>query len=73
MLLQHNLKTGVILTGNTNLALRNVSRLQAGKYSCTASNVEGDGKSQPLALQVVCKYLQLYIFQTSVELKGFII
>ncbi|XP_049888114.1 hemicentin-1-like isoform X2 [Pectinophora gossypiella] len=53
VLLQHNAAGGVILTGNTNLALRNVSRHQAGKYSCTASNVEGDGKSLPLYMQVV--------------------
>ncbi|CAG9792226.1 unnamed protein product [Diatraea saccharalis] len=57
ILLQHNPVGGVILTGNTNLALRNVSRLQAGKYSCTASNVEGDGKSAPLQMQVVYKPL----------------
>ncbi|KAM3968361.1 nephrin [Aphomia sociella] len=55
ILLQHNPAGGVILTGNTNLALRNVSRHQAGKYSCTASNVEGDGKSPPLHMQVVYK------------------
>ncbi|KPJ15325.1 Hemicentin-1 [Papilio machaon] len=53
VLLQNNPPNGVILTGNTNLALRNVSRHQAGKYTCTASNVEGDGKSPPLHLQVV--------------------
>ncbi|XP_023946116.1 nephrin-like [Bicyclus anynana] len=53
VLLQHNPSNGVILTGNTNLALRNVSRLQAGAYTCTASNVEGDGKSPPLRMQVV--------------------
>ncbi|XP_026326478.1 nephrin-like isoform X2 [Hyposmocoma kahamanoa] len=57
ILLQHNPSGGVILTGNTNLALRNVSRHQAGKYTCTASNVEGDGKSPPLHMQVVYKPL----------------
>ncbi|KAG7305687.1 hypothetical protein JYU34_009801 [Plutella xylostella] len=55
--LQHNPSNGVILTGNNNLALRNVSRLQAGKYTCTASNVEGDGKSPPLSLQIVYRPL----------------
>ncbi|CAG4973653.1 unnamed protein product [Parnassius apollo] len=55
VLLQNNPSNGVILTGNTNLALRNVSRHQAGKYTCTASNVEGDGNSSPLHLQVVYK------------------
>ncbi|CAG9563537.1 unnamed protein product [Danaus chrysippus] len=53
ILLQHSPANGVILTGNTNLALRNVSRHQAGNYTCTASNVEGDGKSLPVQMQVV--------------------
>ncbi|CAH2063137.1 unnamed protein product, partial [Iphiclides podalirius] len=53
IILQNNPSHGVILTGNTNLAIRNVSRHQAGEYTCTASNVEGDGKSPPLQLQVV--------------------
>ncbi|CAH2236074.1 jg3648 [Pararge aegeria aegeria] len=57
VLLQHNPSNGVILTGNTNLALRNVSRYQAGTYTCTASNVEGDGKSPPLRMQVVYRPL----------------
>ncbi|XP_038213680.1 nephrin-like isoform X2 [Zerene cesonia] len=57
VLLQHNPANGVILTGNTNLALRNVSRHQAGLYTCTASNVEGDGKSPPLRMQVVYRPL----------------
>ncbi|XP_075972130.1 MAM domain-containing glycosylphosphatidylinositol anchor protein 2-like isoform X2 [Anticarsia gemmatalis] len=57
VLLQHNPSNGVIVTGNTNMALRNVSRHQAGKYTCTASNVEGDGKSQHLHMQVVYRPL----------------
>ncbi|CAH0721444.1 unnamed protein product, partial [Brenthis ino] len=57
VLLQNNPSNGVILTGNTNLALRNVSRHQAGTYTCTASNVEGDGKSPPLKMQIVYRPL----------------
>ncbi|CAH2092441.1 unnamed protein product [Euphydryas editha] len=53
VLLQNNPSNGVIVTANTNLALRNVSRHQAGLYTCTASNVEGDGKSPPLRMQIV--------------------
>lgn len=49
------------MTGYTNLALRNVSRLQAGQYTCTASNVEGDGKSKELHLQIVCELIFLII------------
>ncbi|XP_050679951.1 nephrin-like isoform X2 [Leptidea sinapis] len=57
IVLQHNPVNGVILTGNTNLALRNISRHQAGLYTCTASNVEGDGKSPPLKMQIVYRPL----------------
>ncbi|XP_047545511.1 nephrin-like [Vanessa atalanta] len=57
VLLQNNPSNGVILTANTNLALRNVSRHQAGLYTCTASNVEGDGKSPPLRMQIVYRPL----------------
>ncbi|KAL4707861.1 hypothetical protein ACJJTC_015385 [Scirpophaga incertulas] len=57
VLLQHNVANGIILTGNTNLAMRNVTRLQAGKYTCIASNVEGDGKSPPILVQIVYKPL----------------
>lgn len=53
----HNQRAGVI-AGSAHLALQGVNRSQAGKYSCTASNVEGDGKSPPVSLQVICKYLQ---------------
>lgn len=56
----HNQRAGVI-AGSAHLALQGVSREQAGRYVCTASNVEGDGKSQPVNLQVICKYINLYI------------
>lgn len=55
-IMSHSQRAGVIAT-STHLALQGVSREQAGKYSCTASNVEGDGKSAPINLQVLCKYL----------------
>ncbi|KOB69998.1 Kin of IRRE-like protein 3 [Operophtera brumata] len=50
----HNQRAGII-AGSAHLALQGVSREQAGRYSCTASNVEGDGKSTPVTLQVVYK------------------
>lgn len=59
----HNQRAGVI-AGSANLALQGVNRSQAGNYACTASNVEGDGKSQPVKLQVICEYFY-HIFQTS--------
>lgn len=54
-MMSHSQRAGVITT-STHLALQGVSREQAGKYSCTASNVEGDGKSQSVNVQVICKY-----------------
>ncbi|CAB3228781.1 unnamed protein product [Arctia plantaginis] len=50
----HNQRAGVI-AGSAHLALQGVNRSQAGKYACTASNVEGDGKSPPVNLQVIYK------------------
>lgn len=52
--MMHNQRAGVI-AGSAHLALQGVSREQAGKYVCTASNVEGDGRSQAVTLQVICK------------------
>ncbi|CAH2210655.1 jg12119 [Pararge aegeria aegeria] len=49
----HNQRAGVI-AGSAHLALQGVSREQAGKYVCIASNVEGDGRSAPVTLQVIC-------------------
>ncbi|XP_059051345.1 synaptogenesis protein syg-2-like [Achroia grisella] len=53
-LMTHNQRAGVI-AGSAHLALQGVSREQAGKYACTASNVEGDGRSQSVILQVIYK------------------
>ncbi|XP_026326855.1 nephrin-like [Hyposmocoma kahamanoa] len=53
-IMTHNQRAGVI-AGSAHLALQGVSREQAGKYVCTASNVEGDGKSRPVKLQVIYK------------------
>ncbi|CAG9563466.1 unnamed protein product [Danaus chrysippus] len=50
----HNQRAGVI-AGSAHLALQGVSRDQAGQYVCVASNVEGDGRSLPVSLQVIYK------------------
>ena len=51
------IKDGVQTVSQTgNLSLPSVSRNDAGNYSCRASNVAGQGESQPLELQVHCKY-----------------
>ncbi|XP_071547071.1 nephrin-like [Panulirus ornatus] len=47
----HSPEHGVLLSGNS-LALRGVTRHQAGPYLCVASNVEGDAQSPPLSISV---------------------
>ena len=37
------------------MTLLQVSREQAGNYSCHASNVEGDAESDPVTLTIMCK------------------
>lgn len=58
--IQNNAKNGVIVQ-QYDLALREVSRSQAGNYTCVASNVEGDGYSNIVELKIMCEY-----FKTSV-------
>jgi hypothetical protein len=52
----HNQKSGVIMS-NGDLALQGVKKQQAGNYTCTASNIEGDGRSASVELRVMCKYM----------------
>ena len=33
-----------------------VTRTQAGNYTCHASNVEGDAESKPVTLTIMCKF-----------------
>lgn len=42
-----------------NLVLRGVGRTAAGSYACSVSNVEGDARSSPVMLQVMCEYVFL--------------
>lgn len=53
-IIQHNQRAGVIVSSG-DLALQGVTRHQAGNYTCTASNVEGDGDSNVVELRVMCK------------------
>uniref|UniRef100_A0A6A7G5C3 Hemicentin-2-like n=3 Tax=Hirondellea gigas TaxID=1518452 RepID=A0A6A7G5C3_9CRUS len=50
-LLVHAPSHGLVVSGQS-LALRNVRRKQAGRYACSASNVEGDAMSPPVILHV---------------------
>ncbi|KAK4294521.1 hypothetical protein Pmani_032863, partial [Petrolisthes manimaculis] len=49
--LQHNVTGGIIIS-NQSLVLQRVSRTASGNYYCVASNIEGDGKSNPVQLSV---------------------
>ncbi|XP_050705095.1 nephrin-like, partial [Eriocheir sinensis] len=49
--IEHAPEAGV-LVGGRSLALRGVSRRDAGPYVCLATNAEGEGASPPLFLQV---------------------
>ncbi|KAH8404312.1 hypothetical protein KR215_008553, partial [Drosophila sulfurigaster] len=53
-IIQHNQRAGVIVSSG-DLALQGVTRHQAGNYTCTASNVEGDGDSNIVELKVMYK------------------
>lgn len=54
--LQHNVSAGVIIS-ETSLVLQRVSRHAAGRYTCHASNQEGEGSSLPYQLNVARKFI----------------
>ncbi|KAK7073995.1 hypothetical protein SK128_004910 [Halocaridina rubra] len=49
--LKHNISGGLIIS-NQSLVLQKVSRGQGGRYTCTASNIEGDGTSKAITLDI---------------------
>ncbi|KAK8719492.1 hypothetical protein OTU49_014006, partial [Cherax quadricarinatus] len=49
--LQHNITAGVIVS-NQSLVLQRVTRRHGGSYTCSASNIEGDGFSKPITLDI---------------------
>ncbi|KAG7156219.1 Cell adhesion molecule 1-like [Homarus americanus] len=53
--LQHNVTAGIIIS-NQSLVLQRVARRASGNYYCVASNIEGDGHSNPILLRVKCEY-----------------
>ncbi|XP_022240217.1 nephrin-like [Limulus polyphemus] len=60
-----NPEKGIMIT-NQSLALREVTRDQAGRYQCLATNVEGQGSSNEVILEIyhvpVCKKGQKLIY-----------
>ena len=55
--LLHNVHEGIIIS-NMSLVLQDVKRHQSGIYTCVAHNIEGDGVSNPMTLNIRCKILQ---------------
>jgi len=53
--LLNNVAEGIIVA-NQSLVLQNVSRTRTGFYTCVGSNREGDGESNPVHLDVKCKF-----------------
>ena len=51
-----NDKQSRVMIMDRSLVLPNVSRHQAGSYTCGATNVEGHNQSRPLLLQIMCEY-----------------
>ena len=52
--LVHDVQAGVIIS-NQSLVLQDVKRDSSGIYTCVAHNIEGDGVSNPMTLNVRCE------------------
>jgi len=50
-----NPHSGIIIS-DYSLILRNVNRSNSGEYECVAYNQEGEGISNPVILDIKCKY-----------------
>ncbi|KAK8743417.1 hypothetical protein OTU49_001438, partial [Cherax quadricarinatus] len=63
--LRANSSSGLLL-GNTSLVLQKVERHSSGRYTCRATNTEGQGVSKPILLHVkyspVCRPGQRWVY-----------
>lgn len=61
----------ILIVNHKTLILQKIKRYMAGNYSCIASSVEGDGKSNTVHLRVmykpICKPNQKYIYGVAKE------
>ena len=44
-----------VIVSNMSLVLQHVGRYSSGKYTCGATNSQGQGVSKPVTLEVKCK------------------
>jgi len=58
MALLHSPHEGVVIS-NQSLVLQNVRRDQSGIYTCVAHNIEGDGPSNPMTLNIRCTLMMM--------------
>lgn len=53
--LKNNSTAGVVLSDHS-LVLQGLTRYSAGDYTCLAANSEGKTASNPVSLQIMCKW-----------------
>lgn len=54
--MEQNVTAGVIVSNQT-LVLQKVGKDRAGRYYCRATNLHGEGVSNPIHITIMCKAL----------------